>query len=123
MSDAEANPTQTETTSIAPKTRRVSGRGWKEPYSKKHVFADKKIFKKTWDQKQADRNHLKAVKAMEKELKDRIKEEREQLKKNTEDNIKRREENERKAEVYQVVRNASKIKKMSKKQLQKLQKR
>ncbi|KAJ8271745.1 hypothetical protein COCON_G00106040 [Conger conger] len=100
----KSNVTATRT---IPLGKPKSGRIWKD--RNKHRFSALlrgKTLRSSWETKMEAKR--------EKELEKR---------KRREETLKRREENERKAEVVQVIRNTTKIKRMKKKQLRKIEKR
>ncbi|XP_042341710.1 coiled-coil domain-containing protein 86-like [Plectropomus leopardus] len=63
------------------------------------------------------------VKQYSLQLKEEKSRQKEEKRKRREENLKRRAENERKAEIVQVIKNTTKIKRMKKKQLRKIEKR
>lgn len=135
---AETEPTETETipkkkARLAPAGKQIpvvplgkpkSGRVWKNRNKQRFsaLVRDKPLctsWQKKMDAKR-DKELLKQYSLQLKEQKDRQKEEK---RKRREDNLKRRAENERKAEIVQVIKNTTKIKRMKKKQLRKIEKR
>jgi rRNA-processing protein CGR1 len=69
------------------------------------------------------RNELKHIKELSRSIKEDKRKENEEYRLRREANLKRRQENERKNEIVQVIKNTAKIKRMSKKQLRKVEKR
>ncbi|KAF0305283.1 Coiled-coil domain-containing protein 86 [Amphibalanus amphitrite] len=105
----------------APRGLAKSGRFWKSvrtPASRV-VVKDPVSYEVRMQKRQRER----VVKELENQLKNERKQKLEDLRKRREYNAKKAAENALKAEVYQVVKNPNKIKRMKKKQLRLLQKR
>ncbi|KAM9327224.1 coiled-coil domain-containing protein 86-like [Gastrophryne carolinensis] len=77
----------------------------------------------SWEVKMKERQEKKLMKSLAQQLKDEKKQAKEEKRKRREENLRRRLENERKAEVVQVIRNPSKLKRARKKQLRNIEKR
>uniref|UniRef100_A0AAZ3SCJ8 Coiled-coil domain-containing protein 86 n=2 Tax=Oncorhynchus TaxID=8016 RepID=A0AAZ3SCJ8_ONCTS len=77
----------------------------------------------SWEKKMVAKREKELVKKYSLQLKEDKAREKEEKRKRHEENLKRRAENERKGEVVQVIRNTTKIKRMKKKQLRKIEKR
>ncbi|XP_060525277.1 coiled-coil domain-containing protein 86 [Cylas formicarius] len=100
-----------------------SGRFWKSEKKKfstiiktrgiKSTLQKRKLLKEKRDKVKESSNAIKQAKQQEKELN----------KQRRRDNIHRREENRKKSEVFQVITNSKKLKKMKKKQLRYIEKR
>ncbi|XP_062333355.1 coiled-coil domain-containing protein 86 [Osmerus eperlanus] len=101
-----------------------SGRVWKDRNKQRFsaLLRDKPL-RSSWEKKMEAKRGKEMVKKYSLQLKEDKAREKEDKRKRREDNLKRRAENERKAEVVQVIRNTSKIKRMKKKQLRKIEKR
>ena len=107
----------------APKPRGMakSGRFWKSvrtPASR--VVVRDSV---SYEERMQKRQRQQVVKDLENQLKNERKQKLEELRKRREYNAKKATENALKSEVYQVVKNPNKIKRMKKKQLRLLQKR
>jgi len=105
----------------APRGLPKSGRFWKEQRTK--VSSVVVIDRDSYAVRMRKRQKMKSVKDLENQLRDERKEQQVELRKRREYNAKRTAENALKAEVYQVIKNPNKIKRMKKKQLRLLQKR
>ncbi|KAM9399391.1 uncharacterized protein ACWYII_031588 [Salvelinus alpinus] len=101
-----------------------SGRVWKDRNKQRFstLVRDKPLCS-SWEKKMAAKREKELVKKYSLQLKEDKAREKEEKRKRHEENLKRRAENERKAEVVQVIRNTTKIKRMKKKQLRKIEKR
>uniref|UniRef100_A0A8C6UAD6 Coiled-coil domain-containing protein 86 n=1 Tax=Neogobius melanostomus TaxID=47308 RepID=A0A8C6UAD6_9GOBI len=101
-----------------------SGRVWKERNKQRFssVVRDKQLCS-SWEKKMQAKRDRELVKQYSQQLKDDQSRQKEEKRKRREENLKRRAENERKAEIVQVIRNTTKIKRMKKKQLRKIEKR
>lgn len=101
-----------------------SGRVWKERNKQRFssVVRDKQLCS-SWEKKMQAKREKELVKQYSQQLKDDQNRQKEEKRKRREENLKRRAENERKAEIVQVIRNTTKIKRMKKKQLRKIEKR
>ena len=76
-----------------------------------------------WNKRLKDRAERESIKKYQKELKEAKALEKEQLRARIEENKRRREENAKKSEIVQNITDSSKIKRMKKKQLRKIEKR
>ncbi|XP_072320030.1 coiled-coil domain-containing protein 86 [Eucyclogobius newberryi] len=101
-----------------------SGRVWKERNKLRFsaVVRDKPLCT-SWEKKMQAKREKDMVKQYSHQLKEEKAKQKEDKRKRREENLKRREENERKSEVVQVIRNTTKIKRMKKKQLRRIEKR
>ncbi|XP_026025115.1 coiled-coil domain-containing protein 86 [Astatotilapia calliptera] len=101
-----------------------SGRVWKDRSKARFsaLVRDKQLCS-SWEKKMEAKREKALVKQYSLQLKDEKARQKEEKRKRREENLKRREENERKAEIVQVIRNTSKIKRMKKKHLRKIEKR
>ncbi|XP_066516746.1 coiled-coil domain-containing protein 86 [Hoplias malabaricus] len=101
-----------------------SGRVWKDRNKQRFsaLLRDKPL-RSSWEKKMEAKREKDLLKKYQQQLKDQQAREKEEKRKRREENLKRREENERKAEIVQVIRNTTKLKRMKKKQLRKIEKR
>lgn len=101
-----------------------SGRVWKDRNKQRFsaLVRDKPLCS-SWEKKMAAKREKELVKKFSLQLKEEKDRQKEDKRKRREENLKRRTENERKAEIVQVIRNTTKIKRMKKKQLRKIEKR
>uniref|UniRef100_UPI0037E72F27 coiled-coil domain-containing protein 86 n=1 Tax=Semicossyphus pulcher TaxID=241346 RepID=UPI0037E72F27 len=101
-----------------------SGRVWKDRNKQRFsaLVRDKPLCS-SWEKKMEAKREKDLVKQYTLQLKEEKARQKEEKRKRREDNLKRRAENERKAEIVQVIKNTSKIKRMKKKQLRKIEKR
>ncbi|XP_043093444.1 coiled-coil domain-containing protein 86 [Puntigrus tetrazona] len=101
-----------------------SGRVWKDRNKQRFsaLLRDKPL-RTSWEKKMEAKREKQLVKQYQQRLKDEQSREKEEKKKRRAENLRRRAENERKAEIVQVIKNTSKIKRMKKKQLRKIEKR
>ncbi|CAL1601301.1 unnamed protein product [Knipowitschia caucasica] len=111
-------------TPVIPLGKPKSGRVWKERNKLRFsaVVRDKPLCS-SWEKKMQAKREKELVKAYSQQLKDDKSRQKEEKRKRREENLKRRAENERKSEIVQVIRNTTKIKRMKKKQLRKIEKR
>uniref|UniRef100_A0A1A7WW00 Coiled-coil domain-containing protein 86 n=1 Tax=Iconisemion striatum TaxID=60296 RepID=A0A1A7WW00_9TELE len=101
-----------------------SGRVWKDRNKQRFsALVRDKPLSSSWEKKMQAKREKDLVKQFTVRLKEEKAQKKEEKRKRREDNLKRRQENERKAEIVQVIRNTSKIKRMKKKQLRKIEKR
>ncbi|XP_024292460.1 coiled-coil domain-containing protein 86 [Oncorhynchus tshawytscha] len=109
---------------LIPLGKPKSGRVWKDRNKQRFsaLVRDKPLCS-SWEKKMAAKREKELVKKYSLQLKEDKAREKEEKRKRHEENLKRRAENERKAEVVQVIRNTTKIKRMKKKQLRKIEKR
>uniref|UniRef100_A0A8C9RLW4 Coiled-coil domain-containing protein 86 n=1 Tax=Scleropages formosus TaxID=113540 RepID=A0A8C9RLW4_SCLFO len=107
-----------------PLGRPKSGRVWKDRNKQRFsaLLRDKPLCT-SWEKKMEAKREKELVKKYSQQLKDAKAREKEEKRKRREQNLRRREENERKAEIVQVIRNPTKIKRMKKKQLRRIEKR
>ncbi|XP_064461222.1 coiled-coil domain-containing protein 86-like [Ornithodoros turicata] len=99
-----------------------SGRPWKTPKTRFSSMQKVKPLRTSWKVKMQQRAERKALLEFSHEVEAARKKELEEKRKKSEEKRRRREENSRKAEIVQVLRNTSKIKKLSKKQLRNIKK-
>ncbi|CAL8331467.1 unnamed protein product [Lota lota] len=101
-----------------------SGRVWKDRNKQRFsALVRDKPLRTSWGKKMAAKQEKQLVKKFSLQLKEDKAKEKEDKRKRQEETLKRRAENERKSEIVQVIRNTSKIKRMKKKQLRKVEKR
>ncbi|KAL1023562.1 hypothetical protein UPYG_G00042420 [Umbra pygmaea] len=109
---------------LIPLGKPKSGRVWKDRNKQRFsVLVRDKILCTSWEKKMEAKREKDLLKKYSQQLKEDKAREKEDKRKRREENLKRRAENERKAEVVQVIRNTSKIKRMKKKQLRNIEKR
>ncbi|XP_075698369.1 coiled-coil domain-containing protein 86 [Rhinoderma darwinii] len=106
-----------------PPGRPKSGRVWKENKKRFSGMVRDRPLRSSWEVKMKQRQEKKLMKGFAQQLKDEKQQEKEDKKKRREENLKRKLENERRAEVVQVIRNPSKLKRARKKQLRSIEKR
>ncbi|KAF7666263.1 hypothetical protein LDENG_00112870 [Lucifuga dentata] len=111
-------------TPVIPLGKPKSGRVWKDRNKQRFsaMVRDKSLCS-SWDKKMQAKREKELVKSYSLQLKEEKARQKEEKRKRREENLKRRTENERKAEIVQVIRNTTKIKRMKKKQLRKIEKR
>ncbi|XP_067014903.1 coiled-coil domain-containing protein 86 [Anabrus simplex] len=106
-----------------PKGRPKSGRIWKSQKSRASSLIKSRGIRLSYKQKQVLKQQLKLAKELSrvrKEERERLREEQRQRRR---ENLKRQEENRRKSEIVQVITNTTKIKRMKKNTLRKIEKR
>ncbi|XP_068541546.1 coiled-coil domain-containing protein 86 [Anas acuta] len=107
-----------------PRGRPKSGRVWKEPGRKRFsLMVRDKPLRASWERKLQERQERRQVRELARQLQEAKQRQREEKKRRREENLKRRLENERKAEIVQVIRNPTKLKRAKKKQLRRVEKR
>ncbi|KAG8434866.1 hypothetical protein GDO86_012999 [Hymenochirus boettgeri] len=87
-----------------------------------HMIKDRSL-RSSWEVKMRGRQEKKMLKELAVQLKEEKQHKIDEKKRRREENLKRRLENERKAEVVQVIRNTTKLKRARKKQLRCIEKR
>ncbi|XP_031415729.1 coiled-coil domain-containing protein 86 [Clupea harengus] len=109
---------------IIPLGKPKSGRVWKDRNKQRFsaLLRDKPLCT-SWEKKMEARREKDLVKKYHLQLREGSAKEKQDKRKRREETLKRRAENERKSEIVQVIRNTSKIKRMKKKQLRKIEKR
>ncbi|XP_047434463.1 coiled-coil domain-containing protein 86 [Mugil cephalus] len=109
---------------VIPLGKPKSGRVWKDRNKQRFsaLVRDKPLCS-SWEKKMQAKREKDLVKKYSQQLKDEKIRQKEEKRKRREENLRRRAENERKAEIVQVIRNTSKIKRMKKKQLRRIEKR
>ncbi|TNN41770.1 Coiled-coil domain-containing protein 86 [Liparis tanakae] len=109
---------------VIPLGKPKSGRVWKDRNKQRFsaLVRDKPLCS-SWEKKMEAKRDKDLVKRYTLQLKDDKVKQREEKRKRREDNLKRRADNERKSEIVQVITNTTKIKRMKKKQLRKIEKR
>ncbi|XP_046738703.1 coiled-coil domain-containing protein 86 [Diprion similis] len=106
-----------------PKGKPKSGRVWKEQKTRFSSIIKTRGTRLSFEKKQKLRDDMKRIKELSRSVIARRESEREAKKQRRIENLKRAEENRKKSEIVQVIKNTSKIKKMKKKNLRKLEKR
>lgn len=99
------------------KGRNASGRVWKGARTRQSQSTLIKHLKMGYDEKMEQKRRHKEMKDLERSLKEREEREIEEKKRRRAENIRRRAENEKKGEIYQVISNPNKIKRLTKKQM------
>ncbi|KAM6940205.1 coiled-coil domain-containing protein 86 [Xenentodon cancila] len=101
-----------------------SGRVWKDRNKQRFsaLVRDKPLCS-SWEKKMEAKREKELVKQFSVRLTEEKARQKEEKRKRREENLRRRAENEQKAEIVQVIRNTTKIKRMKKKQLRKIEKR
>ncbi|XP_070832655.1 coiled-coil domain-containing protein 86 [Chaetodon trifascialis] len=137
QSEPETGPVSTETVPkkprlassgkqnpVIPLGKPKSGRVWKNRNKQRFsaLVRDKPLCS-SWEKKMAAKREKDLVKQYSLQLKEEKARQKEEKRKRREENLKRRAENERKAEIVQVIKNTTKIKRMKKKQLRRVEKR
>merc|ERR1712131_124067 len=109
---------------VIPLGKPKSGRVWKDRNKQRFssLLRDKPVCT-SWEKKMEAKREKELVKKFSLQLKEDKAKLKEDKRQRREENLKRREANERKAEVVQVIRNTTKIKRMKKKQLRRIEKR
>ncbi|XP_030378823.1 coiled-coil domain-containing protein 86 [Scaptodrosophila lebanonensis] len=107
---------------LIPRGQPKSNRPWKTP-KQKFSTIKKSVNRLTFEKKVALRDELRYIKEKSKEIKDQRKEAAVQKHQRRVENAERRLANERRAEVVQIIKNPSKLKRMKKKQMRMIQKR
>ncbi|XP_054459563.1 coiled-coil domain-containing protein 86 [Anoplopoma fimbria] len=109
---------------VIPLGKPKSGRVWKDRSKLRFsaMVRDKPLCS-SWEKKMEAKREKEQVKQYTLQLKGEKVRQKEEKRKRREENLKRRAENERKSEIVQVIRNTTKIKRMKKKQLRKIEKR
>ncbi|KAB0390689.1 hypothetical protein E2I00_018322, partial [Balaenoptera physalus] len=120
---ASKKPKKEEVPKI-PKGKPKSGRVWKDRSKKRfsQMVQDKPL-RTSWQQKMKDRQERKQTKDFARHLQEEKERRRQEKKQRRAENLKRRLENERKAEIVQVIRNPTKLKRAKKQQLRSIEKR
>ncbi|XP_020715467.1 coiled-coil domain-containing protein 86 [Ceratitis capitata] len=99
-----------------------SGRPWKTP-KQKFTTIKKTTQRLTFEKKMELRNELRHIKEMSRDIKEQRKEAAVQKNQRRIENAERRLANERRAEVVQIIKNPSKLKRLKKKQMRMIEKR
>eukprot|EP00162_Nutomonas_longa_P023831 comp7908_c0_seq1/m.8227 comp7908_c0_seq1/g.8227 ORF comp7908_c0_seq1/g.8227 comp7908_c0_seq1/m.8227 type:complete len:153 (-) comp7908_c0_seq1:44-502(-) len=100
----------------------VSQKPWKRSKNAANRLIGVSQLKPSFLVRNAEKERINKVKAMEKEMKDEKKREIDEKNRRRKEERQRKLENERKGEVVQVIKNVSKLKKMNKKQLKYIRK-
>ena len=100
-----------------------SGRVWKRKGKRKSDIINVKSLHKSWTKRKQERSEKDSIRAHERELKAVVILEKQKKRERTLENQKRREENIKKSEIVQKITDSSKIKRMKKKQLRKIETR
>ncbi|KAE9552238.1 hypothetical protein FO519_004547 [Halicephalobus sp. NKZ332] len=109
-----------------PRGKWKSGRWWKEPTkrdSRMTGIVKSKALKSSWEKKQKEKALKEQFKAQKQVIKDRLAAEKQAIVQARKEKEERKKANERKAEIVQVIRNTTKLKKAKKKDLRKIEKR
>ncbi|KFM74308.1 Coiled-coil domain-containing protein 86, partial [Stegodyphus mimosarum] len=108
---------------IPVKGKPKSGRVWKTEKTRFSSMCQVKPLKTSWEKKLKLRQERETMLRHAAEIREEKEREKQMRKDKRREKIERKRENERKSEVVQVIRNSAKIKRMSKKQLRKIEKR
>jgi len=108
---------------IIPRQKPKSGKFWKAERSQFRAIKKDRGPRLTFQQRVKRKEETEQAKELAEMLKQRKYQKKQEMKEKIEANKKRKEENEKKAEVYQIIKNPAKIKRMKKKQLRMLAKR
>merc|ERR1711874_619321 len=108
---------------VIPRQKPKSGRFWKAQRSQFRSIKKDRGPRLTFEQRVKRKEEIEQGKEVAEMMKQRKYQKQQELREKIEANKKRKEENEKKAEVYQVIKNPAKIKRMKKKQLKFLAKR
>ncbi|XP_004208300.1 coiled-coil domain-containing protein 86 isoform X1 [Hydra vulgaris] len=111
----------TKCTSVKGKPK--SGRIWKREGKRKSDIINVKSLHKSWTTRKKERLEKDSIRAHENALKTAILLEKQKKRERTLENQKRREENIKKSEIVQKITDSSKIKRMKKKELRKIETR
>ncbi|XP_027004160.1 coiled-coil domain-containing protein 86 [Tachysurus fulvidraco] len=124
MSSNQESQNRAPIRTVIPLGKPKSGRVWKDRNKQRFsaLLRDKPL-RSSWQKKMEAKREKEMVKNYHQKLKDSKAREKEEKRKRREENLKRRAENEKKAEIVQVIRNTTKLKRMKKKQLRKIEKR
>nr|XP_040043624.1 coiled-coil domain-containing protein 86 [Gasterosteus aculeatus aculeatus] len=109
---------------VIPLGKPKSGRVWKDRNKQRFsaLLRDKPLCS-SWNKKMEAKREKERVKNYTSQLKEHKIKQKEDKRKRREDTLKRRAENQRKSEIVQVINNTTKIKRMKKKQLRRIEKR
>jgi len=99
---------------------KVSGRGWKAKQAARSSAVAKSRVSTSWEKKMALKAEKKAFQVRKEQLKERVKANKRESRRLAEERKKKKEENEMKSMVVQRITNPRTVKKMSKKQRDKL---
>ncbi|XP_054280758.1 coiled-coil domain-containing protein 86 [Macrosteles quadrilineatus] len=94
-----------------PRGKCKSGKFWKTKKTRAKTMIKTKGLQLSYDKRKKMQEEIKLAKQLTRNALDERKKQKEELRERRKTNIKRRQENERKAEIVQVVKNPSKIKK------------
>merc|ERR1712083_1191756 len=108
---------------VIPRQKPKSGKFWKAERSQFRAIKKDRGPRLTFQQRVKRKEETEQAKELAEMLKQRKYQKKQEMKEKIEANKKRKEENEKKAEVYQIIKNPAKIKRMKKKQLRMLAKR
>ncbi|KAM8879952.1 coiled-coil domain-containing protein 86 [Spinachia spinachia] len=116
--------TSVKPSAVIPLGKPKSGRVWKDRNKQRFsaLLRDKPLCS-SWNKKMEAKREKELVKNYTIQLKEHKVKQKEDKRKRREDTLKRRAENERKSEIVQVINNTTKIKRMKKKQLRRIEKR
>jgi rRNA-processing protein CGR1 len=108
---------------IIPRQKPKSGKFWKAGRSQFNAIKKDRGPRLTFEQRLKRKEDAEKAKGLAEMMTNKKMQRKQQLRENIEANKKKKEENEKRAEVYQVIKNPAKIKRMKKKQLKLLAKR
>lgn len=101
----------------------VSGRTWKPTKKRTSSVIAVKSLRKSWDDKVKERREKQVLQEYQKEVRETLASERKAEHERIKLKHKQKEENEKKAQVVQRITNTAKLKRMTKKQLKRIEKR